>query len=149
MVPPELVDLISNLRKNARNRIGLWRMPLNLLGHESQIAVQADIDALDISQAYRNRLPAGAEFARLSGQRVSEILDEIASNPGKDCVLIYNLDLLISGISNDDCQNLWGSLLNGFPNRLRALVFAMPATATQLMPVDSVMEKWENAKRSI
>ena len=100
MAQTELTSLVEYLRRGTpRTRVGLWCAPLSKIGKEAEIAIQLGIQSLDVGKYYLGRLPMGAQFARLSSQKVIETLDSIASSMGQsDCVLVFNFDLLLSGL---------------------------------------------------
>jgi len=150
MAQTKLENIIHHLRFTSRTRVGLWRMPLNKLGHEAETAVRLGIEALDVSVYVHEKLPKGAEFVRLSEQKVLETLDDISSLNGKsDCVLLFNFDLLLAGVAEDECQRIWNYLFNGFPNRTRALLLVIPETAVRLLPTETNLEKWQLDSRLI
>jgi len=150
MAQTNIESLIYHLRFTSRTRVGLWRFPLAKIGHEAEIAVHFVIEGLDVSAYMRERLPNGAEFVRLSEQKVLDTLDEIASTHGKrDCVLVYNLDLLLSGVTSSERKRIWQFLFNGFPNRTRALLLVIPETADQLMPSETNIDAWLEDSRII
>ena len=125
-------------------------MPLSKIGHEAEIAVQLGVQALDIGTYLGGKIPAGAEFVRLSATKVVETLDDIASMPGRsDCLLVYNFDLLLSGVRSDERQRIWQNLFNGFPNRSSVLLLTVPESATHLLPSDSLLERWQRDNRLI
>jgi hypothetical protein len=146
--PGSLVQFLR--RKTSRSRVGLWRYPLNKIGKEYEIAVNLGVQALDISRYYLDQLPSGAEFARLSATKVIETLDSIASSIGpSDCVLIYNLDLVLAGLKTEERQLIWQDLYNHFPNRLRAIIIIIPESALPLLPTETLLEKWQNDSRLV
>src|SRR3990172_5212304 len=81
MAQTNIESLIDHLRYTSRTRVGLWRFPLAKIGHEAEFAVRFGVEGLDVSAYMRERLPIGAEFVRLSEQKVLDTLDEIASSP--------------------------------------------------------------------
>jgi hypothetical protein len=149
MAQTDLETLVEYLRRRtARTHVGLWLMPLNRIGHEAEMAVHLGVQALDIGLYLRNKLPPRAEFVRLSAQRVVETLDDVASSLGQsDCVLAYNIDLLLSGVKDEERQQIWQDLFNRFPGRARVLLIAIPETATHLLPSESLLIKWKNDSR--
>ena len=150
MAQTNIESLIDHLRYTSRTRVGLWRFPLAKIGHEAEFAVRFGVEGLDVSAYMRERLPIGAEFVRLSEQKVLDTLDEIASTHGKsDCVLVYNFDLLLSGVTSNERKSIWQFLFNGFPNRTRALLLVIPETADQLLPSETNIDAWQRDSRLI
>lgn len=151
MAQAEAADLVSFLRRRiSRTNIGIWRIPLNWIGRESEIAFRLGIEALDASSYYRSKLDPRTEFARLSASSIFEMLNSIASAVGSsDCVLVYNFDLLIAGVKEEERQQVWQDLYNRFPNRERAFMIAIPETAIRLLPPDHLLEKWQADSRIV
>jgi hypothetical protein len=149
MAQTELETLVEYLRRRtARTHVGLWLMPLNRIGHEAEIAVHLGVQALDIGKYLYDKLPPGAEFVRLSAKKIMETLYDVASFVGQsDCVLVYNIDLLLSGVKDEERQQIWQELFNRFPGRARVLLVAIPDTATHLLPSESLLRKWKDDSR--
>jgi hypothetical protein len=147
----EVRALIGLLRRHTlRTRIGLWRMPLNYVGREPDTATSLLIEAFDLRQAIQQQLAEGTRYVRLTFERILEALDFVASSEGwTDCVLVYNLDLLLAGLKQDERQRVWESLLGGLPYRRRALLLAVPATATQVLPSEQLIEIWQREERLV
>lgn len=147
----DLDTLISYLRRGTpRTRVGLWLASLNEIGHEEEIAIRLGIEPSNFAQVFLKRLPQGAQFARLSPQKIIEVLDAISSSAGtSDCVLVFNFDLLLAGLKVQERQFVWSDLYNHFPNRRRALIIMMPKTAYQLLPNEILIENWQREKRIV
>lgn len=147
----EVRALIALLRRHTlRTRIGLWCMPLDYVGQELVKATQLQIDAFDVRQAIQQQLPEGTRYVRLTFEKILEALDFVASSRGwTDCVLVYNLDLLLAGLKRDERQRVWESLLGGLPYRQRALLLAVPATATQVLPSEPLLRLWQREGRLV
>jgi len=151
----EPLELIEHLRRGtSRTNVGIWRMPLSKVGHESDIAfrlsINTQVEALDINAYYRSKLDPRTDYARLSASKLFDTLDLIASSQGiSDCVFIYNFDLLIARLNEEERRQLWQDLYNRFPNRDRALLLAIPESAVHLLPSDSLLEKWQKESRLI
>ncbi len=151
MVLNNALSLVNYLRLGtARTRIGLWRVPLAKLGTEQEIAINLGIQAIDISKSYLERLPDGTKVVKATCSKVIDSIDSIASSVGpSDCVLIFNFDLLLAKLKIEETQQVWIDLFNHLPNRLRAILIMMPETALQLLPSDTLLEKWEKEGRLI
>ncbi len=146
--PSTLVEYLR--RGTPRTRIGLWRLPLSRIGKEAELAISIGTQALDVSKYYYEHLPQGADFVRLSTPKVMTTLDEIASSIGQsNCVLIYNLDLLLAALKTEERQQIWQDLFNRFPNRLRAIIVMIPETAHHLLPDEDLLEKWWQESRLV
>lgn len=146
-----VLKLIEFLRSATfRTRIGLWYMPLRALGREKDIAVQLNVEAIDIRTPLYTKIAPGAEYLRLSTVKIIETIDLIASTTGQsDCVLVYNLDLLLSWVSQKECSQVWKELFDGLPHRTRALLIAIPGTAKQILPEDRISEAWRRDNRIV
>ena len=144
------IKLVDNLKRgNLRTNVGVWRLPLSKIGQEADIAFRLDLGALDARKEFLSKLPAKTEYARLSVTRLYEFLDEIANRSDmRDCVLIYNFDLLLAGLRKElDRNQVWKDLYNRFPNRQHALLITIPETASHLLPSDDMLEKWQKDGR--
>jgi hypothetical protein len=147
----EVRALIAFLRRHTlRTRIGLWRMPVEWVGQEPDTATRLQIGAFDIRQAVQQQLAEGTRYVHLTFEKILEALDFVASSEEwTDCALVYNLDLLLAGLKRDERQRVWESLLGGLPYRRRALLLAVPATATQVLPSEQLMEVWQREGRLV
>jgi hypothetical protein len=66
-----------------------------------------------------------------------------------DCVLVFNFDLLLSGLKTQERQQVWSDLFNHFPNRRRALIIMLPETAKHLLPTEELLENWQRETRVV
>ena len=137
-------ELIAFLRRHTlRTRVGVWCMPLSYIGQEHDVAALLNLEAVDVRQPVLDALPVGTRYVNLTFEKVLEALDSIASRAGQtDCAFVYNLDLLLAGLTRDDRQRVWESLGDGLPYRTRALLLAMPETASRMLPPDRLYEAW-------
>jgi hypothetical protein len=151
MVPSDPNTLVEFLRRGTpRTKVGLWRFPLSKIGKEAENAISLGAEAVDVSRYYYQHRPSGADFARLSAPQVFNTLDEIASSNGtSNCVLIYNLDLLLAALKLEERHQIWKGLFNRFPNRPRSLIIAIPDTAKHLLPSEDLLEKWKQESRLV
>ena len=151
MVQTEALKLVNYLRRGtARTRIGLWRVPLTIIGTEQEIAINLGIQPVDFSKYYLDRLPPGTKMVKVDSTKVLDSIDNIASSVGpSDCVLIYNFDLLLAKLKVEEIHQVWGDLFNHVPNRLRAILIMVPETALQQIPSENLLEKWEKENRLI
>lgn len=147
----EVRVLIAFLRRHTlRTRTGLWCMPLDYVGHERDTATHLQIEAFDVRQAIQQQLPEGTRYVRLTLEKTLEALDFVASSEGwMDCVLVYNLDLLLAGLKREERQRVWESLLDGLPYRRRALLLAVPATAVSVLPSERLLQVWQREGRLV
>ncbi len=143
--------LIDFLRRHTlRTRIGLWRMPLDWVGREPDTASSLLIEAFDFRQAVQRQLAEGTRYVRLTFEKILEALDFVASSERRtDCVLVYNLDLLLAGLKRDERQRVWELLLDGLPHRRHALLLTIPATAVRVLPSEQLLEVWQHEERLV
>jgi hypothetical protein len=138
--PLRLVEYLR--RRILRTNVGVWLLPLSGLGTEADLAVRLGVEALDMAKYYRSTLDPDTEFARLSASRLFETLDQIASKESfSDCVLVYNFDLLLAGLTEANREQIWRDVYNRLPNRRQALLLTIPDTATHLFPPDYLRKK--------
>lgn len=151
MAQSDALALVDYLRRGtARTRVGLWRVPLAILGTEQEIAINLGIQAVDISEYFFDRLPVGTKVVKTTPSKVIEAIDNLASIVGpSDCVLIFNFDLLLAKLKIEERQQVWLDLFNHLPNRLRAILIMVPETALRHLPSEMLIEKWEKEDRLI
>ena len=102
-------------------------MPVNMLGKEPDYAASFNLDAIDIRTELVDALPKGTRFLGLNGDGVLKLLDHVCdSAKGSNCILVYNLDLLLARLRSQERSYIWGQLYNAFPHRKRALLLVMP-----------------------
>lgn len=142
-------ELLANLRnKSARNQVGLWLMPKSQIGQEANVAARLGIDAQDLTQVLLDRLPANTHFAGLNVEKLISLLDGICEQSGSsNCVLVYNLDLLLAGLGYQSQQEVWRTLWQSFPHRQRSLLLVMPDRADRLLPKPIDIAAWRGGGR--
>lgn len=144
--PSELVLFLR--RPGLRVRTGLWLMPRELIGQEQNEAARLGISALDLRNELLTSLPAGARFVPLDNDRVLQLLNTISLRKNQhDCVLIYNLDLLLARLTYQQRNDLWQFAFTGFAYRPCALLLTMPDTARSLLPTQEKLGYWEENRR--
>ena len=143
--------LIAFLRRaTLRTRIGVWHMPLACVGQERDVAALLGVEAVDVRDPIRQQLPEGTRFVRLTVEKTLETLHVIATTQGiTDCAFVYNMDLLLTGLSREDRQRFWESLFDGLPYRSRALLMAIPETAHSVLLPDRWREAWRRDGRLV
>jgi hypothetical protein len=145
----EPVELLATLRnRSLRNRVGLWLLPAGEMDQAADKAAKLGIDAADLRQIWLDRLPPDARFAGLNADKLISLLDDLTEHPGhSDCLLLYNLDLLLAGLSYESQQEIWRTLRQIFPHRRRLLVLVMPDQAGHLLPRSSDLTAWRQEGR--
>jgi len=141
-----LVDLLRS--PVLRCRTGIILLSQEQLGTEPDIAARLGLDAIDYTQVLRDSLPKGTVFVSISAETEAQRLDRLASRRGgADCVLIYNIDLALAKLETSERQYLWWELRDFLAYRPRALLIAMPAQASQLLPEKHELDRWRGANR--
>jgi len=145
----EEVELLANLHSHSLlNRVGLWLMPVAQLDQAADAAARLGIDAQDLRQTLLDRLPADTNFAGLSVAKLVDLFDRICEQAGaSNCVLIYNLDLLMAGLSYQSRQEVWRTMRQSFPHRQRGLLMVMPDQASHLLPKPADLAAWRGSGR--
>ena len=149
MNPKELRDALR--RPGLRHRIGVWLIPENLLGTEKQIAARLNLEPLDIRAVFLETLPSGTRYTGLTRPNGYLKLLQTIENIGqaihkKDCLLIYNLDILLSGVEVYGREAFWEEVFSGLPYLTTAIVLTIPEQAQQLFP--TVLQiRWERDNR--
>jgi hypothetical protein len=151
METTSLLDLLVLLRGSTLTvRTGLWLVPSTFFGQEQDEAARLGIDAVDVRLPILARLPAGTRFLGLTEASVLEALDVICQQKdGGDCVLVYNLDLLLAKLPRQDRVEFWHYLYRGFPHRSRGLLIVMPSQATHLLPAGQSLTDWGRDQRLV
>jgi len=144
--PHELADLLKG--SSLIHRTGIWLLPVNMLGKEPDQAARLNLDAVDIRTALLGGLPEGTRVLRLSGDKVLQLLGTICESPkGSNCLLVYNVDLLLARLPMQARSYVWNQLYSSFPHRKHALLIAMPEGANQLLPPPAALKSWNSDKR--
>jgi hypothetical protein len=132
------------------HRTALWLVPLTLLGKEPDEASKFAMDAADMAQAYAKHLPNDTLFLGLSVEKFIKTLDTICAYPDKsECIFVFNLDLLLSRLTQKERGLIWDLVYKGFPHRPRALLLMMPETAHFLLPNQEQINFWKESNRYV
>ena len=123
-------------------------MPVSALGKEADHAARLNIDAVDVRDLLLNSLPEGTRYLGLNPDRIIHLLQQISDQtPSSECLLVYNLDLLLSKLSHSEISHVWQHLYDSFPNRRHALILSMPENASHLLPEFTSLKTWNQDKR--
>ncbi len=134
--------------RTLRSRTGLLLVPPEQLPDAPEIAARLGADTVDYARLILESLPPGAKRLGITADAEQARLDEIAEAPdGADIVLVYQLDLVISRLAMADRGRLWRAMREGFPQRRRALLLAMPAGAEHLLPEGAEWDAWRDGGR--
>ena len=142
-------ELVGQLRRKAVTcKTGLLLLPRSRLGTEPNLAATNGMDAVDLAQVFVSKQSGDSDFVGITLQRLWKELDGIADSPdGSDCVLIYNVDLLLARLDSPDRQGLWRHLRQNPPHKRRAIVLLMPAEAAALLPSDNELTTWRRFRK--
>jgi hypothetical protein len=142
-------NLVLLIRGNIlRIRTGLWLLPSSYIGQERNEAARMLMEAEDVREKLLKGLPSGTRFLGLSDQKLIELLDDITQQENKgDCVLVFNLDLLLAYLKQRERIFFWQHMFEAMPHRPRALLLTMPATAVDLLPSNDDLSQWAKDRR--
>lgn len=144
--PSELADLLQSAK--LRVRTGLWLMPPPLVDQTVQEAARLGLDAADARQPILETVTEGQRFLGLDELRVLEAIDALSHQTRlTECIVVYNLDLLIARVGVEGRGPLWDLLYSGLPHRPRALLIAMPREAAPLLPRENRLDAWRQDGR--
>jgi len=122
-------------------------MPPEYMDHEREAAIRLTVEGLDLRETFLSALPDGTLYAGLSKpdgpQRLLKVLDQVGHDlHKKDCLLIYHVDLLLSGMTYDGRKVFWEELYSGLPYLPTAIILTLPEHADTLFQT-SQQDKWE------
>ena len=142
-------DLIKLLRSNELVvRTGLWLIPATWNINEAGLAARFNMDALDMRKVWLDQLPQGVKMIGLRQDKLLEVISNIANQQNRsDCVLLYNLDLLISGLSPEDREIFWYHSFKGLPHKACALLYLFPDEAYKQLIDPNNRNNWEGSVR--
>lgn len=137
MNPKTLRDKLR--QPGARTGLGVWQLPREYLGQETSLAVRLDVQALDARQVYLQRLPTGAQFSGLTRadghQPLIDLLRHLTHQVHqRDCLLVFQLDLLLLGLEVSERERFWSEALEGLPYPRTKLILAVPEKASEVFP---------------
>jgi hypothetical protein len=142
-------DLVKLLNSNELIvRTGLWLVPAKWNINVAGLAARFNMDALDMRQVWLDQLPSGVKMAGIRRERLLEIISNIADQQNlSDCALLYNLDLLISGLPLEDRIIFWHHSIKGLPHKARALLFLFPDEAYENLIDPENRINWQGSGR--
>lgn len=151
MATTTLADLVHYLRGPVlRVRTGLWLVSPHLIGHEADAAAHLAVTVADVRRPLLDGLLPDQTRLRLRPSVVLQTLDTlVASHIRGDWGLVLHLDLLLAGLTSSGRQETWEALYSGYPHRQRALLFAVPAAATHLLPKKDSLDQWRQGGRLV
>ena len=134
-------------------RTGVLLLPKAYLGREASLAATLNTDAADFAALKAKTFRPGARFVGLSRDALIRDLDNLCDgrlSVGEvysDCFFVYNFDLPLAGLGRLERRAVWNFLRDTFRKRAKALVFALPETASALLPSDDERRVWEQGGR--
>lgn len=134
-----MVDLLA--RNELRIRTGIVEVPLEVLGHEPDVAVHLGIGCRDICTFKASRIPSTRPHLAIRWQTVLEDLELLVSDlslPGC-CIWVSGVDVLLAAIPFPDRKSFWGYLRSTF-RQSRGLLLSIPESAAHLLPADERSE---------
>jgi hypothetical protein len=131
-----------------RVRTGLWLVPSHLVGHEADAVASLASSVTDVRHPLLDGLLPDQTRLGLRPVTILQALDTlVAEHVRGDWGLVLNLDLLLAGLTSTDRQQTWEALYSAYPRRQRALLFAVPAAATHLLPKHDGLDQWRREGR--
>ncbi len=128
-----------------RVRTGILLAPPAELLRAEEIAARLNATPEDVAQRLLSRLPAGTRFAGITTQKVLEIVREVGEcREGNLRALLVNLDLLLTKLSRDECEQFWFQFITSLPHLRRLLIALVPAQST-ILPRHR--DEWEGSGR--
>jgi hypothetical protein len=146
-----LTDLIALLSGPTLTvRTGLWLASIHSLNQIEDHAARLGIDARDLRVPIKGSLPEGTRFLGLTVNTLVEALDMLCKQfDGSNCLLVYNLDLLLARLHRQARLDFWQYVFRGFPHRGRGLLLVMPSHANHLLPSTQMQEAWRYDRRLV
>ncbi|MCL6576919.1 hypothetical protein [Kyrpidia sp.] len=137
-------DLVKVLRGGGLMcRTGILLIPTHILGRETSIAAEYNLDSLDYVSWKEKYLLPGGRFLGLNSEKLLGDMDRLLQEPSHtDALLIYNLDLALAYLSYRERNSFWRFMRTNFRKRPKSLVLALPSTATKLLPYDEERVIW-------
>lgn len=144
-------EIIETLRYGGlRVRTALWLLPPDQLTRLPDSAARLGIHLVDMRQPLLDTIVPGQRFLSLRLQEFINALDTLCNDSqASDCLLVANCDLIIAKLTYSERKDLWETLYSGFPYRSRALLIAMPASATTLLPNEEQLDRWRKDGRLV
>ena len=91
-----------------------------------------------------------SRFLNLDADSERDRLNRLAETPdAHTCVLVTDFDVALARLSLGERARLWNNLLHHFPYRQTALLLAVPAAASQLLPDSDAFTLWQDAGKAI
>ena len=147
----EINDLVNLLCSPVLvNKTGILLIQLSLIGKEADLAAGLNLDSIDICGFYSKRLPVGGNYLALTWEKMINTLDAITQLPElSDCVLVYNIDLLLSKLTQKERNQTWDRLFWGFRHKDRAILLLISIESKNLIPDNKSLQIWVESNRAV
>lgn len=142
-------QLVRYLRTaQLRNRTGILLVLPAWLGREKEIATRLGVGFEDERELVLRRLPSSQRFIERSWKDIiTKDIDNIVRNSRQDggCVLIANVDIILSSFIEADRLRFWEFLFDSYKPSKRILL-TLPNITQRLLP-DIERSRWIDARR--
>jgi hypothetical protein len=144
-------EVINMLRHpGLRVRTGLWLLPPDQLEDLPDRAARLGIGYADLREPVLAAVLPEQRFLRFDVPDFIEALDSLCrGDHASGCLLVANGDLLAAKLGYNERRELWDTLYSGYPYRQRAVIMALPARATALLPGEQQLDLWRRDGRLI
>lgn len=146
---PTAPELVRRLRSRAlRNRTGILLLPQIETQKIEDIAARLGVQCVDYRRLVLQRVPPGSLSAGICVDAERQTIDALLEDTqGRDCVLLFQFDLILARMEYAERQRLWDVLFREMSNRSRALLLAMPVSAEHLLPSPDALDDWKKDAR--
>jgi hypothetical protein len=126
--------LVDTLRQRVlRMRTGVLLLEAALLGKEAELAARLGIAAVDVCSWMLRRIEPQQRFLGIRWEMLINDLAAIAEDRALsgDCVLVYNMDVVLAAVLYDERLRFWNFLRSSFRPH-RGIILALPQGAPHL-----------------
>ncbi len=141
----QLVGCLSG--RSLRNRTGILLVPLSWLGREPEIASRLGISFNDERERVLGQLTSSQRYFGQTWKDLAEDLDSMIQNSRPDgrCILVANLDIVLSSLGTDDRSLLWSFLYENYKPSY-GLLLTLPNEARRLIK-EQELSTWTDTGR--
>lgn len=149
--PQELVGRVRGRTLDCRT--GILLLPPEQLGFEASLAARYNTDGLDFVRFKGESLGPNDRFLRLDREVLVGDLEELCQGRSylgagdTNCLFVYNFDLALAALEHSERRALWNFLRDRFRKQPKALVFALPGGAFELLPDEPEQRVWQQGQR--
>ena len=144
--PFRVLELLTH--GDIRYRTGILELAPAWLGREREIAARLGIDFADLRERVLRQIKPGQRQLRIDWQRlIDRELGGLVENsfPMRGCVLVSNLDLIVSSLRAAERERFWSTLREAYRHRW-GLLLTLPSTNGRLIS-SAERELWIAANR--